>query len=135
MSISTLKFNECVLEVCQTHSSVLSVISILLFFFTSSMDSMPVYSEDAECKTQVGVEGLMCVLYLRFGGSCAAMGQRRASLSNCLPPTTSFLPVFFFLSPHNSHSFLAASAVAQLCDTSLASIIPGSDEPIGRGKK
>lgn len=96
---------------------------------------------------------LTLVTHSRFGGSSAATEQRRASISVKLSTShvscytllfSSCSPVFFFsflffiilfFHPKNSHSFLASFPVAQHCNTSLASIIPGSDESTGREKK
>ncbi len=110
----------------------------------SCMDATQEHCKDAEFKTQLGVErcGLDARLPLEVWWLIYSNGAEEGLClcqTFCLPHFllhfllfSSCSPVFF--SPHNSHSFSAASPVAQHCGTSLASIIPGSDEPTDRGK-
>lgn len=108
----------------------------------SCMDAKHERCEDAELKTQLGVErcGLDACLPLEVWWLVCSNGAEDSLYlcqTFCLPHflLDFFLLVhLFFFSPHNSHSFSAAPPVAQHCDTSLASIIPGSDEPTGRGQ-
>lgn len=122
-------------------------LSFLSFFYwllqlvscvISCMEAMQEHCKDAELNTHFGVE--CCGLDISARGLVARLQQRGreepVSLSNFLPPTFPvtlyffiLVHLFFFFYPHNSHSFSAASPVTQHCDTSLASIIPGSNEP------